>query len=66
MPALSTTSGGDGRARRMLRTLGIPRRGVAETVFFLLGTEHFDETSLYYPNTMLVKTIVGKAVQFLR
>ena len=51
----------------MLRTLGIPRRGVAETVFFfLLGTEHFDETSLYYPNTMLVKTIVGKAVQFLR
>ena len=50
----------------MLRTLGIPRRGVAETVFFLRGTEHFDETSLYYPNTMLVKTIVGKAVQFLR
>ena len=30
------------------------------------GTEHFDETSLYYPNTMLVKTIVGKTVQFLR
>ena len=26
--------GGDGRARRMLRTLGIPRGGVAETVFF--------------------------------
>ena len=25
--------GGDGRARRMLRTLGIPRGGVAETVF---------------------------------
>ena len=49
----------------MLRTLGIPRRGVAETVF-LLGTEHFDETSLYYPNTMLVKTIIGKAVQFPR